>query len=77
MQAKAQLFDIENFGKENQFWKAVFLDADTMDKIGCMVSSDEVKNLRPSVGKNGVLVVGLQAKGYDYSVKFKDFKVAA
>lgn len=77
MQAKAQLYDIEVFGKESQFNKAVFLDADTMDKVGCMVNESESRVLRPLVGKSGVLVLGLVPKGYDYSVKFKEFKVAS
>lgn len=77
MQARAKLFEIENFGDELQYNKGIFLDAETMDKVGVMLSDKQVKELAPAVGKDGILVFGLVAKGYDYSVKFKSFKVAA
>lgn len=77
MQAKARLHEIENFGDENQFNKGVFLDLGTMDKVGVMLSDKQVKELAHQVGKDGILEVGLERKGYDYSVKFKAFKVAA
>lgn len=78
MQTKARFFDIEKFGKgDKQFNKAVFLDLETMDKIGMMINDEEVANLAPSLGKDGILSLALVAKGYDYSAKFKQFKVAA
>jgi hypothetical protein len=77
MQTRARLYEMEQFGDENQFNKAVFLDMDTMDKVSAMVSDVEVKALAPLVGKDGVLVIALKAKGYDYAVKLKSFKVAA
>lgn len=77
MQTRARFYEIETFGDENQFNKAVFLDLETMDKVGMMINDKQVKELAPSIGKDGVLSIGLTAKGYDYSVKFKAFKVAA
>lgn len=78
MQTKARFFDLEKFGKgEKKYAKAVFLDLETMDKIGMMVNDEEVASLAPSLGKDGILSLSLTAKGYDYSAKFKAFKVAA
>ncbi len=77
MQTKARFFDIEKFGKEQQHKKAVFIDLETMDKIGMMINDEEVSNLGPSLGKDGILSIALVAKGYDYSAKFKGFKVTS
>lgn len=74
MQAKAKLYDIETFGKEGQFHKAVFIDYETMDKVGVMVNTEQLAALRTAVGKEGVLSVGLQAEGFNYKVSFKAFK---
>lgn len=77
MQAKARLHEIENFGDELQFNKGVFLDLETMDKVGVMLSDKQVKELAANVGRDGVLSLGFKPKGYDYSFTFKGFKVAA
>ncbi|TSK07933.1 MAG: hypothetical protein FPO08_01075 [Geobacter sp.] len=77
MQTRARFHEIENFGSEGQYNKGIFLDMDTMDKVGVMLSDKQVKDLAPHVGKDGVLTVGLSPSGYDYSVKYKSFKVAA
>ncbi len=77
MQTRARLYEMVQFGSENQYNKAVFLDADTMDKVSPMVSDAEVKTLTPLVGKDGVLTISLNPKGYDYAAKFKSFKVVA
>jgi hypothetical protein len=77
MQTRARFHEIETFGDADQFNKAVFLDLETMDKVSMMLGDKQVVQLAPMVGKDGVLSIGLVAKGYDYSVKFKGFKVAA
>lgn len=77
MQAKARLFAIDNFGKQNEYNKAVFLDLETMDKVGVMVNEDQKKVLSDLVGRDGLLTFSLVAKGFDYSVKLVGFKAAA
>ena len=76
MQAKARFFDLEKFGKDQQYKKAVFLDLETMDKIGMLVNDEEVASLAPALGKDGVLSLALVAKGYDFTAKFRAFKVS-
>jgi hypothetical protein len=76
MKTRAKLHEIENFGDENQYNKAVFLDLETMDKIAPMVSDKQVKELYPQIGKEGDLSLALVASGYDYRIKFKGFKAA-
>ena len=76
MQAKVQVYDVESFGAK-QTKKATFLDLDTMDKVECLVSDSVYADLLAQKGKNGVLTIGLVKKGYDFSVQFKSFKVAA
>ena len=76
MQTRAKFYEVENFGDEQQYNKGVFLDLDSMDKIKVMLSGKQVELLAPFIGKDGVLSIGLEAKGYDYAVKFKSFKAA-
>lgn len=77
MQTRARLYSIDTFGKEHQHKKAVFIDLETWDKVGVMISDEEKASLAPSVGKDGILSVALISKGYDYSAKFHGFKVIA
>ena len=74
MQVKARLYEMKIFGKNNTK-KAIFLDADTMDKIDCLLSDEEYNALLPNKGKDGVLTVGLIKEEYAYKVKYKSFKV--
>ena len=76
MQAKAKLYELEVFG-ENDTKKATFVDLDTMDKVAVLLSDEKFAELKSNQGKDGILTIGLEAKGYNYQARFKSFKTAA
>jgi hypothetical protein len=78
MQAQVNLFEIEVFGSKDTK-KAIFIDAETRDKIGLLISDKEFLVLDAQKGKNGVILIGCASAkvGFGYDLKFKGFKVSA
>ena len=75
MVLRGRLLEMDSFGKDGQYKKAVFLDEDTFDKVSLMVSDDDLKPLSGLVGQSIQVMIGAEKKGYDYSLRMKSYKV--
>ena len=80
MQAKAKYLGSENVKGTNakgpyDFDLAEFLDTDTFDKSRLMISKEQVVQLAPLLNRDGILLVGVNAK--TEKLVYKGFKANA